>query len=132
MNNILPGGAPGARTLNQRIKSLERVSSPEFMDVHCAGQTARAYSDERGRTAVNCNPNCNPVEAGGLPSCRIEHARCGFGLWVSPRLHHRGRPHDPYCVVRFPKATLSQPSAMSIRRIAYTAMNTTRTHTVAS
>jgi len=30
------------------------------MAVRAAGETLRAYSTEPARTAVNCNPNCNP------------------------------------------------------------------------
>jgi hypothetical protein len=44
-----------------RIKSLSAASSPEFAGVRAAAQTGRAYPDELGRTAVNCNPNCNPA-----------------------------------------------------------------------
>src|SRR6266487_3555167 len=43
-----------------RIKSLSGGSSREFTGVRAAGRTARAYLSELGRTAVNCNPNCNP------------------------------------------------------------------------
>src|SRR5262249_7268734 len=51
----LPGRAP-----DLRIKSLSGASSPAFMCVRVAAQTARAYSSELGWTAVNCNQNCNP------------------------------------------------------------------------
>ena len=53
------GGAPGARTLNPRIKSLNVASSPEFTGVRVAAQTRRAYPGELRWTVVNCNPNCN-------------------------------------------------------------------------
>src|SRR5215471_20432638 len=52
--------ATGGRTLNQRIKSLSGRGSPGFLSVRAAGQTAYAYPCELGRTAANCNPNCNP------------------------------------------------------------------------
>jgi hypothetical protein len=57
---FLPGGAPGARTLNPRIKSLSGADSPGFIGVRAAGQAARAYLDELSRTTANCNPDCNP------------------------------------------------------------------------
>jgi hypothetical protein len=45
---------------NPRIKSLSGASSPGFIGVRAAGQAGGAYLDERSRTAVNCNPDCNP------------------------------------------------------------------------
>jgi hypothetical protein len=55
-----------------RIKSFSGASSAGFTSVRAAGPTARAYSGELGRTAVNCNPNCNP-EAGDPPDlCRAQ------------------------------------------------------------
>ena len=44
-----------------RIKSLSGASSSEFTGVHIACQIARAYPYESDRTAMNCNPNCNPA-----------------------------------------------------------------------
>jgi hypothetical protein len=73
---LFAGRAPGARTLNPRIKSLSGVRSQEFTGVHAAGRTAYVYPSELVRTAVNCNPNCNPgfsrpsglvVRGGGEP-----------------------------------------------------------------
>jgi hypothetical protein len=76
-----PCWTPPARNLNPRIKSLSVASSPEFMAVRAAAQPRAAYSAEPGRTAVNCNPNCNPdacgrtcspspLETAGGPPCR--------------------------------------------------------------
>jgi len=48
--------------MNQRIKSLSGRGSPGFLSVRAAGQTAFAYPRELGRTAANCNPNCNPED----------------------------------------------------------------------
>jgi hypothetical protein len=62
--------------VNPRIKSLSGVRSQEFTGVHAAGRTAYVYPSELVRTAVNCNPNCNPgfsrpsglvVRGGGEP-----------------------------------------------------------------
>jgi hypothetical protein len=48
------------------------------MDFHAAGRTARAYSGQRGRTAVNCNPL-----AEGAPGCATHvSARIDLGLAV--------------------------------------------------
>jgi hypothetical protein len=56
-------GARGSNP-NQRIKSLSVASSQEFMGIRAAAQPRGAYSAEPGRTAVNCNPNCNPDACG--------------------------------------------------------------------
>jgi hypothetical protein len=50
------------RQANLRIKSLSGASSQGFTRVRPAGQNPRVYPGELGRTAVNCNPNCNPGE----------------------------------------------------------------------
>jgi hypothetical protein len=52
--------ARSAPCFDHRIKSLSGASSPGFMGVRAAAQPGIAYSAEPGRTAVNCNPNCNP------------------------------------------------------------------------
>jgi hypothetical protein len=41
---------------------LNVASSQEFTGVRVAAQIRHVYPDERGRTVVNCNPNCNPWE----------------------------------------------------------------------
>ena len=46
--------------LNQRIKSLSGRGSGGFAVVHVTGQAVYAYPLEPGRTAANCNPDCNP------------------------------------------------------------------------
>ena len=43
-----------------RIKSLSEPGSPGFIGVRAAGQAGHWYLGELGRTAVNCNPDCNP------------------------------------------------------------------------
>jgi len=54
------GAPPGTRTPNPRIKSLSAAGSPGLTGVRTAAQTPRAYLGELGRTAVTCNPDCNP------------------------------------------------------------------------
>ena len=73
------------RSSKPRIKSLSGVRSREFTGVHAAGRTAYAHPSELVRTAVNCNPNCNPgfsrlsglvVRGGGeRPTFRFSGAR---------------------------------------------------------
>jgi hypothetical protein len=76
-SDVFAGGAPGARTLNQRIKSFSGASSPGFISVRAAGQTAYAYPGELGWTLVNCNPNCNP-DTGPVKSGWLVATRRGF------------------------------------------------------
>ena len=52
----LTGSDPGPT-----VKSLSGASSLGFMCIRAAGQPRGAWSVERSRTAVNCNPNCNPT-----------------------------------------------------------------------
>jgi Protein of unknown function DUF72 len=61
VSDVFAGGAPGARTQNPRIKSLSGAGSAGFMGVRAAGQAGCANPGEPGRTAANCNPNCNPA-----------------------------------------------------------------------
>ena len=56
-----PSAVVKPRGQNRRIKSLSGTRSLGFMRVRAAGQPRGAYWVERGRTAVNCNPNCNPA-----------------------------------------------------------------------
>lgn len=60
--------------MNHRIRSLSGVSSPEFIGVYAAGQTACAYSNEPDRTLVNCNPDCN------------SRSRRSLHLWLRPSM----------------------------------------------
>jgi hypothetical protein len=82
------GGAPGARTLNPRIKSLSGMGSAGFISVRAAGQTARAYGPELFRTAVNCNPNCNPGRCSEAPSRRVSPV----DVHMSIKTRRRDRP----------------------------------------
>jgi hypothetical protein len=101
------------RTVNQRIKSLSERGSGGFAVVHVTGQAVYAYPREPGRTAANCNPDCNP---GGLedpllpeaPTFRFQEnarvhmsppqsAKAGQKTWagiaasrISPWVHNRG------------------------------------------
>jgi hypothetical protein len=87
MKPLVRSGAPGARTLNPRIKSLSGAGSPGFMSVRAADQTVCAYPGEQGRALVNCNPNCYP----GLPTARLglelhnSTAAMPGRLWFRPR-----------------------------------------------
>ena len=54
-----------ARGPNPRIKSLSAASSLGFTGVRAAAQTGCAYSDERDRIGVNCNP-CPCFGSSGL------------------------------------------------------------------
>ena len=58
----LSGGAPGARTLNPRIKSLPQVRSRRFERSRLAAQGGCSYPGEQGRTRANCNRKCNPLD----------------------------------------------------------------------
>jgi hypothetical protein len=73
LTHKVAGGAPGGRTLNQRIKSLSGRGSLGFAGLRVAGQTACAYPRELGQTAANCNLDCNPAGAKMryCPNCRL-------------------------------------------------------------
>ena len=61
------GGAPGARALNRRIKSLSGLRPQGFLSVRAAGQAASAYPGEPHGMELNCNPDCNPGHWAGPP-----------------------------------------------------------------
>jgi len=70
-------GRPGPRTPNPRIKSLSAANSQGFIGVRAAAQPGSACPAELGRTAVNCNPNCNPRLDDHLTTRRLRYGTCG-------------------------------------------------------
>jgi hypothetical protein len=75
---VRTGAPPGTRTPNPRIKRSSGACSPEFMGVRAAAQTPHADPGELGRTAVNCNPNCNPERVASGFRCKPTGVGSGF------------------------------------------------------
>src|SRR5262249_43916936 len=68
-----PAAAASPAKVSFSDQSLRGASSPGFMRVRAAAQIACAYSGEPRRTAVNCNPDCNPgfgYRSSMIPSMR--------------------------------------------------------------
>jgi len=85
-----------------RIKSFRGASSSGFAGLHAAGQAGSAHLSELGRTAANCNLNCNlailrTVHRGTARACQApDHrsaARDGSAPW-----RRRARTPVSYCI----------------------------------
>jgi hypothetical protein len=82
-----------------RIKSSCGADSLGFISVRAAAQTVCAYFVELGRTAVNCNPDCNPDSCfgwlirahAGLDDIGAVAARSSVAMPLYFQDHHIGQ-----------------------------------------